>query len=555
MPEGLLDLLPGRPAALKVIGPMAFDAKITGTPFKDVRVAGTIDATENTIAYATDFAKPGGMPARLLFDAILGEALDARRLELQLGKARASGWLKASWGLRRIDDARLEADRLDLATLTVFLPMFGLYEPQGHATVDLTLQGPSGSPTLVGSVTLDKCSALVSDYSDERLTVSGTVQAKGTAITATGLEAALGHTKARLEASIDRPFAFPNAKVAVKIGADELRIDEMLTIFLPEGVPKPVRTKPEPIVLPTVPAGLDGSLELALGRVSHGKQVVEKLRLAGTLADRGFRLTDLAGEAGDGSLAGSGRIALGAGRHELTLRTDRLPLNQDFFDLIRRVPHLKFISAALPFYDVLVAFMGGRPDELHFLATMDGRFEGEGRDLDRIVATLSGKADATLTDIRFAGSPLFRRIATVFGQTDLAGLTRFERATAPFRVAKGSVYLTVTVPYQKAHLVLDGSTLLAGDMAYDYALRVSNPKGIQGLPDLVCDYLDARNPIALITGTRGAPVLGIPTADILRFTIQRRLEGQGKGAGQADPNDRAPKPPKGASQPPKGATE
>ena len=46
-------------------------------------------------------------------------------------------------------------------------------------------------------------------------------------------------------------------------------------------------------------------------------------------------------------------------------------------------------------------------------------------------------------------------------------------------------------------------------MAYDYSIRIRNAKGIKLIPAALAPWLDDGNPVAFITGTRGAPALRI----------------------------------------------
>ena len=310
---------------------------------------------------------------------------------------------------------------------------------------------------------------------------------------------------------------------------NDVRGDEIVATLAPEAP----RTSGR---LPELPADLRASFEVGTSKVIYGRQSFDSVRVVGTVARGVVEISELSARTGTGSLAAEARVALGGdGGHSLSLRTDRLLLDQDFFETTRRVPHLELLNAALPFNDMLNALMGGMPDELRFLTTMKGDFEAEGDDLDRILTTLKGRGDATLTDVRFLGSPLFRQIATLLLRPELAQATHLERVDAPFTIGGGRLRLTSTATYQRGALFLEGSTALKAPVRYDYKLSVRNPRGIQGMPSLVADYLDEGHPIALIGGTRRAPIISVPTKALLEYMLRHKRPGPQDGAkGQPD---------------------
>ena len=311
----------------------------------------------------------------------------------------------------------------------------------------------------------------------------------------------------------------PDGTTSVDATLNHIRIDELLDLLAP--APSSRASRP-PIRLPELPAGLRASFRLHAGDIAYGSQETMGLSLIGSVADGIVELRELSASSGRGKLTGTGRIALGgAGGHALTVRTERLRLTRDFFEMLRRTPYLEVVDAALPFYDLLCVLTGGPPEQLGLEATMHGAFQAQGRDVAAVLASLEGEAEATLTDVEFVGSPLFRQLAVLLQQPELAKRTTFERVEAPFEVGDGRVRLHATVPYQQGALVLDGTTALAEPMAYDYRLTVRDPQGIAGIPSLVADYLAEGHPAALVGGRRGAPSLALPHKALLDYMRRR----------------------------------
>ncbi|MFW6162193.1 MAG: AsmA-like C-terminal region-containing protein [Planctomycetota bacterium] len=327
----------------------------------------------------------------------------------------------------------------------------------------------------------------------------------------------------RMESADLRSEADGSYRLEARLRA--LPLDKLVPSVSPEGGSARAKTG-----LPRLPPHVRGSFHVGIGRVTYGEQSFSEAKLAGSTADGVVTLTELSARTGEGTVWGEGRLALGGeGGHALTVTTERLLLERDFFEMLRRTPCLEVVNAALPFYDLLCVVTGGPPQRLQLKATVAGAFHAEGQAVAAILASLEGEAEATLTDVWFVSSPLLQQVGALLQTPVLREMQLFERIEAPFRVGDGRVALNAVMPYQQGALVLEGTTDLAEAMAYDYRVIVRNPKGIKGIPSLVGDYLAGGRPAALVRGRRGAPVLTLPWKAIRDYMLDHPARSPGEG--------------------------
>ncbi|MFP4056465.1 MAG: AsmA-like C-terminal region-containing protein [Candidatus Brocadiia bacterium] len=499
---------------------------------------GHVDAADAELALGTEVAgqslklqKPKGTPLRADLDALAGERIELRQAALRLGPLEARVEGSAAGDFSSLD-ARLRLPEVDLAALAALVPTAKEWEPQGRVTADLAVSGKLSAPRVEGQAVLADCSTAVPGRPGARASLSGTLTAKGSDLLLEGLAARLGDARLKASGSVRGLDSFPRSRIAVEVHAEAIDADKLLALLAPPGEEQrppaaPAATRPatrpaEPQapgpataeareVLPQCPPELEGSLDLKVDKLTHGKRIVEKVHVVASLA-KSVLTVEATSEPMGGSARAEARLALGGEyRHGLTLEAQKVRVREQV-DVLRKVPVLNVLMAAI---------LGGQPQEMSFVAAASGQFATRGRSVAELKRHLTGAGRADLTDLRVVDAPLFRLLATLTKRRDLTTMA-FERVEAPFTVGEGRVSSDfIRMPYEEGEFRVAGHASLEG--ALDYKMTVHNPKGIRFIPERVIGYLEAGNPVMLIGGTVERPDPNVPTGAIAQFVLQEKL--------------------------------
>jgi len=180
-----------------------------------------------------------------------------------------------------------------------------------------------------------------------------------------------------------------------------------------------------------------------------------------------------------------------------------------------------------PFLTVVAAVLGGKPDELSFVASSYGRLGTHGRRLSELRANLAGEGDSRLDKLRIVGSPLLGLLAVLTRKPAMKELS-FERVPILFSVAGDRVEHDATLIFEQGAFLVKGTTTLGGDI--NYRMTVRNAKGISLLPEDLVPYFDDGQPALLISGTVQKPNARIPLECIAAFKLMpplRKTPGKG----------------------------
>jgi hypothetical protein len=168
-----------------------------------------------------------------------------------------------------------------------------------------------------------------------------------------------------------------------------------------------------------------------------------------------------------------------------------IPMDKDYW-----------LLSEIPFLSVVAAVLGGKPDEMSFVATSHGEVATHGRGLKGFESNLGGQGESRLDNFRVVGSPLLSLLAALTAKPAMKELT-FERIDIPFSVRDESVVHHATLHYDEGAFIVKGTTGFDGKL--DYWVTVQNPKGIGIIPPDLVGYFEAGKAAIIIRGTAQAP--------------------------------------------------